>query len=80
MATTTRPELELGDEAREELEQLEVDKADASRTAGDLRIYAYYAGVAGWGKISIYLFACSTFVFGVLFPCELAANHGKGTG
>ncbi|KAI1076073.1 ABC multidrug transporter [Whalleya microplaca] len=68
LATTSRPELELGDEAREELEMLEFDKADAARRTGDMKIYAYYAKVAGWGKIAVYLAACATFVFGVLFP------------
>jgi ATP-binding cassette subfamily C (CFTR/MRP) protein 1 len=41
-----------------------------ARNVGDLKIYTYYAKIAGWWTVSIYLFACAAFVFGVMFPCK----------
>lgn len=67
-ATTSRPKLELTDEALTELEAVENNEPNTGRPAGDLKIYAYYAKVAGWWNVTLYLFAGATFVFGVTFP------------
>lgn len=37
-----------------------------------MRVYAYYARIAGWWTISVYLVACAGLVVGVTFPCELS--------
>lgn len=70
-ATTSRPELEIPEDALHELEMLEDPDPADHRHAGDMKIYAYYANTAGWWTISLYLFACAAFVFGVTFPCTL---------
>jgi hypothetical protein len=68
---TSQLEPELPEDALRELEMLEYSTPGDSRYAGDVRIYAYYANIAGWWTISVYLFACAVFVFGVTFPCKL---------
>ncbi|POR38791.1 Canalicular multispecific organic anion transporter 2 [Tolypocladium paradoxum] len=66
--TTSRPKLEIPEDALHELEMLEDPNPGDHRHAGDMKVYAYYANIAGWWTISLYLFACATFVFGVTFP------------
>ncbi|KJZ74702.1 hypothetical protein HIM_05819 [Hirsutella minnesotensis 3608] len=65
---TSRPELEIPEDALAELEQLEDQEPEATRKAGDMRIYAYYAKTAGWFTTSVYLVACAAFVYGSIFP------------
>ena len=72
-AVTSRPELEIPEEALHELEMLEDPAPGDHRHAGDMKVYAYYANIAGWWTISLYLFACAAFVFGVTFPCKFCS-------
>ncbi|PFH57820.1 hypothetical protein XA68_14537 [Ophiocordyceps unilateralis] len=65
---TSRPELEIPEDALHELEILEEQEPEETRRAGDMRIYAYYAKTAGWWTTLIYLFACAAFVYGAIFP------------
>lgn len=67
-----RPEIDLPEEVLQELEQLENPDPESRRRGGDMRIYAYYARIAGWWTISVYLVACAGLVVGVTFPCELS--------
>lgn len=69
-AMTSRPGPEIPEDALHELEMLEDPEPRAGRHAGDMRIYAYYAKIAGWWTIAVYLLACVVFVFGVTFPCK----------
>ncbi|UJO17086.1 ABC multidrug transporter B [Fulvia fulva] len=39
-----------------------------SRKTGDMKVYTYYARIAGWPMITVYLFASAILVFGVTFP------------
>lgn len=57
-------------EVWQEIDMLINPATEENRHAGDMKIYAYYANIAGWWIIGIYLFACCTFVFGVTFPCK----------
>ncbi|KFY47652.1 hypothetical protein V495_01884 [Pseudogymnoascus sp. VKM F-4514 (FW-929)] len=64
--TTYRPELEIPEDAQDTLRKLELLRGD--HDAGDFRIYAFYANIAGWWTIGAYLLGCVTFVFGMTFP------------
>lgn len=68
-ATTSRPEPEIPEEAQDALKELELLRA--GHDTGDIKIYAYYADIAGWWTIAAYLLGCVTFVFGMTFPCKL---------
>jgi ATP-binding cassette subfamily C (CFTR/MRP) protein 1 len=68
--TTTPPDSEPSEDLIHELKMLD-DLELGARRVGDMKIYAYYAKIAGWWTVSIYLFACAAFVFGVTFPCKL---------
>ena len=70
-ATMSKPEPEVPEEALQELDMLEDPDPRVNRKAGDVRIYAYYASIAGWWLIVVYLIACAIFVFGMIFPCKL---------
>lgn len=72
--TTPSPakEGEDDDEVWQEIDMLINPTIEENRHAGDMKIYAYYANIAGWWIIGVYLFACCTFVFGVTFPCMLS--------
>ncbi|OBT74156.1 hypothetical protein VF21_06257 [Pseudogymnoascus sp. 05NY08] len=65
-ATTSRPEPEIPEEAQDVLKELELLRS--GHDAGDIRIYTYYADIAGWWTIAAYLLGCVTFVFGMTFP------------
>lgn len=66
---TTRATLELSEDSLAEIGWSPDDEPETlDRHAGDLQVYGYYAKIAGYGKIALYLFACATFVFGVVFP------------
>ncbi|OBT89053.1 hypothetical protein VE02_02018 [Pseudogymnoascus sp. 03VT05] len=65
-ATTSRPEPEIPEEAQDALKELELLRS--GHDAGDIRIYTYYADIAGWWNIAAYLLGCVTFVFGMTFP------------
>ncbi|KAF4592615.1 ABC transporter [Ophiocordyceps camponoti-floridani] len=65
---TSRPELDIPEDALHELEMLDDQQPEDTRGAGDMKIYAYYAKTAGWIVTSIYLLACIGFVFGAIFP------------
>jgi hypothetical protein len=56
------------------LPELEVPEGELGgvRSAGDTRIYAYYARIAGWWVISAFVLACAIIVFGVTFPGKLS--------
>lgn len=71
-AATPRPEVELPEEVLRELEHLENPDPESRRHGGDVRIYAYWACIAGWWTISVYLVACAGLVVGVTFPRELS--------
>ncbi|KJK82405.1 Multidrug resistance-associated protein [Metarhizium anisopliae BRIP 53293] len=69
----TRPQLGHGEqnddaEAWQEIDMLINPATEQNRYAGDMRVYGYYANIAGRWTIGIYLFACCTFVFGMTFP------------
>ncbi|PHH89568.1 hypothetical protein CDD83_5759 [Cordyceps sp. RAO-2017] len=68
ITATSRPELEIPEDALAELELLDEQEPESTRRAGDMRIYAYYAKTAGWWTTSIYLLACAAFVYGAIFP------------
>ncbi|OAA35078.1 ABC multidrug transporter [Metarhizium rileyi] len=55
-------------EAWQEIDMLINPTTEENRHAGDMRIYGYYANMAGRWTIGLYLFACCTFVFGMTFP------------
>jgi hypothetical protein len=57
-------------EVWQEVDMLVNPMTEENRHAGDMKIYAYYAKMAGWWTTGLYLFACCTFVFGVTFPCK----------
>ncbi|GJN77161.1 hypothetical protein PLIIFM63780_000650 [Purpureocillium lilacinum] len=59
---------ELPEEMLQELDLLDDPDQGVSRMTGDLKVYAYYAKIAGPWTMFIYLLACATFVFGVTFP------------
>lgn len=61
---------ELPEEMLQELDLLDDPDQGVSRMTGDLKVYAYYAKIAGPWTMFIYLLACATFVFGVTFPCK----------
>ena len=61
---------ELPEETLQELDLLDDPDQGVSRMTGDLKVYAYYAKIAGPWTMFIYLLACATFVFGVTFPCK----------
>lgn len=68
-ATTSRAQLELTDETLHELGLPNEDEAlSVDRPTGDLKIYEYYARIAGRWTMLLYLFACAVFVFGISFP------------
>lgn len=68
-SVTTRAKLEIDEEVLLEIGwNPEEEPEPVTRHAGDLAVYGYYAKIAGYGKIALYLFACATFVFGVVFP------------
>lgn len=60
---------ELPEEVLQELDAFDNLDMTKNRHAGDIKIYGYYASVAGWWTIALYLAACVTFVFGITFPC-----------
>ncbi|KAI9147656.1 Canalicular multispecific organic anion transporter 2 [Paramyrothecium foliicola] len=51
-----------------QLDVLEDPKPDTSRRAGDFTIYTYFAKIAGWPFVCIYLTACAIYIFGLTFP------------
>ncbi|KAG8427479.1 hypothetical protein J3459_006657 [Metarhizium acridum] len=55
-------------EVWQEIDMLMDPTTEQNRYSGDMRVYGYYANIAGRWTISIYLFACCTFVFGMTFP------------
>jgi hypothetical protein len=61
---------EASDEFIKDLDILEDPQADANRRAGDLTIYTYFAKIAGWPLVCIYLVACASYLFGLTFPCK----------
>ncbi|KHN96132.1 ABC transporter [Metarhizium album ARSEF 1941] len=52
----------------QEIDMLIHPSTEENRHAGDMRIYGYYAKIAGRWTIGVYLFACCIFVFGMTFP------------
>jgi ATP-binding cassette, subfamily C (CFTR/MRP), member 1 len=52
------------------LDVLEDPKLDGSRSTGDLKVYAYYAKIAGRWTMASYLVACAAYVFCMSFPCK----------
>ena len=69
-AITSQPEPEIPKDALHELAILKDLDPRGGRHTGDMRIYAYYAKIAGWWTIVVYLLGCAAFVFGVTFPCK----------
>ncbi|KAM3551242.1 hypothetical protein MY1884_007815 [Beauveria asiatica] len=69
-STNGEPELdlELPDEILEHMAAAEVEDVNGGRRVGDLKIYAYFIGVAGWWYMVLYVFLYSAFVFGLRFP------------
>ncbi|KAK8148806.1 hypothetical protein G3M48_009107 [Beauveria asiatica] len=69
-STNGEPELdlELPDEILEHMAAAEVENVNGGRRVGDLKIYAYFIGVAGWWYMVLYVFLYSAFVFGLRFP------------
>lgn len=68
----SQPQLEIPEEILQELDLPENDDMHGiDRRTGDLKVYAYYIRIAGWGVMSIYLFSCMSFVFGVTFPSKM---------
>ncbi|KAM3447999.1 hypothetical protein MY3296_008205 [Beauveria thailandica] len=69
-STNGEPELdlELPDEILEHMAAAEVEDVNGGRRVGDLKIYAYFIGVAGWWYMVLYVFFHSAFVFGLRFP------------
>ncbi|KAH8659923.1 ABC transporter [Xylariales sp. PMI_506] len=65
---TQPPRHDLPEEALEQLEILENPDLELRSNAADFKIYFYYAGLAGWGMVSVYLFACAIFVVGATLP------------
>ncbi|KAJ6446709.1 Canalicular multispecific organic anion transporter 2 [Purpureocillium lavendulum] len=63
-----KAEAELPEELLQELDLLDDPDQGVSRMTGDLKVYGYYAKIAGPWTMFIYLMACATFVFGVTFP------------
>lgn len=61
-------EIELPEEIQDHLAIAEEEDADADRRVGDLKIYAYFIGVAGWSYMVLYVILYSAFVFGLRFP------------
>jgi hypothetical protein len=54
----------------EQIDILEDSQSDGSRCTGDLKVYAYYAKVAGRWTMASYLVACAAYVFCISFPCK----------
>lgn len=70
-AFTSRSHPEIPKEMMQELIPLENGNIDPSRRTGDIKVYAYYANIAGWWTMAAYFVACASFVFGTSFPCGL---------
>lgn len=67
---TARPQLALADETLEALQLPEGDDGvenDESRRSGDLRVYGYYAKIAGWWNMLTFWLLCAAFMFGMTF-------------
>ncbi|KAK5988781.1 ABC transporter gloK [Cladobotryum mycophilum] len=67
-APTALPEPEIPVEILQQIDAVKCHEPETNRKTGDLKIYAYYAKIAGWWTILAYLLACAAFVFGVTFP------------
>ncbi|GKZ96685.1 hypothetical protein AnigIFM59636_011200 [Aspergillus niger] len=68
--TTSRPLLELSDETMQEV-GVPLDggnEPDPKKQSGDWKVYSFYVKIAGSWRMSLYVCACATFVFGVNFP------------
>lgn len=74
--TTSRPALEISEEAMQDI-GVPLDseeEPEPKRHSGDLKVYAFYAKIAGGWSIALYILACSAFVFGVNFPSVWLQN------
>lgn len=62
--------IEISEETLQELELIGDESRNTALKSGDIKTYIYFAKVAGYFTISLYLLASAVFVFGITFPCK----------
>lgn len=62
--------IEISEETLQELELIGDESRNTALKSGDVKTYIYFAKVAGYFTISLYLLASAVFVFGITFPCK----------